>query len=455
MNSSSNSVKIANAGGFWGDAPGIALNLLQSNPDLDFITIDYLAEVSLSIMAIQKEKKPETGFAMDFLEVIASLIPLWKAGSKVRLVVNAGGLNPIGCARACTEILQKEGCLKKIGIVYGDDVKALMVQASANPLFNNLDTGEPLSTILDKLVTANAYLGAKPIAEALDQGADIVITGRVTDPSLVLGPCMHRHRWKATDFDQLAGGTIAGHLIECGTQVTGGISTQWLEVSNSATMGFPIVEVAVDGSFVITKAAASGGVVNEQTVTEQLLYEIGDPHAYLSPDVTVSFLSLTLESKGAHRIEVRGAKGRAPSDLLKVSTTYRNGFKAEGLLTIFGNQALEKAKLTGQIVLDRMQFAGLAPERSCVECLGGNAVIAGVLPPPQDVKECVLRISIADHNRRVLDYFVRQLAPLVTSGPQGTTGYATGRPQIREIFGFWPCLISANDVIPKVEMVKV
>lgn len=455
MNPSSAIVKIANAGGFWGDAPGIALNLLKSNPDLDFITIDYLAEVSLSIMAIQKEKKPETGFATDFLDVIASLIPLWKAGSKVRLVVNAGGLNPQGCARACADILQKEGCLKKIGIVHGDNVKNLMVQAPANPLFNNIDTGESLSVVLDKLVTANAYLGAEPIAAALDQGAEIVITGRVTDPSLALGPCMHVHRWKSTDFDQLAGGTIAGHLIECGTQVTGGISTYWLDISKHATIGFPIVEVAADGSFVVTKAAESGGVVDEQTVTEQLLYEIGDPHSYLSPDVTVSFLSLILESKGKNRIEVKGAKGRAPSHLLKVSTTYRNGFKAEGLLTIFGHQALEKARIAGQVVLERMQFAGLAPERSCIECLGGNAAVAGVFPPPQGLKECVLRIAIADHNRKVLEYFTRQIAPLVTSGPQGTTGYATGRPQIREVFGFWPCLIAANEVIPKVEMVTV
>lgn len=455
MNPSRTVVKIANAGGFWGDTPGIALKILKSNPDLDFITIDYLAEVSLSIMAIQKEKNPETGFAVDFLDVITSLVPLWREGSKVRLVVNAGGLNPLGCARACRDILQKEGCMKKIGIVHGDDVKALMLQAADNPLFNNMDTGEPFFVVLDKIVTANAYLGAKPIAEALDQGAEIVITGRVTDPSLALGPCMHVHRWQAADFDKLAGGTVAGHLIECGTQVTGGISTHWLDISNPEAIGFPIVEVAMDGSFIITKAADSGGIVDEQTVTEQLLYEIGDPHAYLSPDVTVSFLSLNLEAKGPNRIEVKGAKGRAPLDLLKVSTTYRNGFKAEGLLTIFGSHALEKAKIAGQVILDRLEFAGLAPERSCVECLGGNAVVPGVFPPPKDLKECVLRIAVADQSRKVIDYFTRQMASLVTSGPQGTTGYATGRPQVREIFGFWPCLISAKEVIPKVELVKV
>lgn len=455
MMSSAKPIKIANAGGFWGDAPGIPLKLLQSTPDLDFITIDYLAEVSLSIMAIQKEKNPEAGFAADFLDVIKSLIPFWNGGSKVRLIANAGGLNPQACGKACAEILKKASCLKQIGIVYGDDVKPLMERESEKPYFCNIDTNEPLSIVAGNIVTANAYLGARPIAKALDEGAEIVITGRVTDPSLTLGPCIHVYGWKDTDYDALAGGTIAGHLIECGTQVTGGISTNWLDLSGHASIGFPIVEVALDGSFVVTKPLESTGVVNEETVTEQLLYEIGDPSCYLSPDVTVSFLGLTLEAKGLNRIEVKGAKGLPPSNLLKVSATYWNGFKAEGLLTIFGDQALKKAKLAGQVILERMQVAGLSPERYLVEYLGANATVPGVFPPPENLKECVLRVSVADHNRKVLEYFSRQIAPLVTSGPPGTTGYATGRPQIREVFGFWPCLVPSEQVNPKIEMVKL
>jgi len=335
-------LRIGNAQGFWGDSPSAAQRLVKQQPDLDYLTLDYLAEVSMSIMAIQREKDHQLGYARDFLDVVESLIPLWKQGSKVKIVTNAGGLNPKACAEACHRLLFDAGCMKKIGIVFGDDVLPVIRRNLNNHLFNHLDNGESIRTISDNLVTANAYLGAHSIAELLVQGAEIIITGRVADPSLTLGPCVAHYQWQWDDYDRLAAGTIAGHLIECGTQVTGGVCTNWLAVPDQAHIGYPVVEVHEDGSFVVTKPKNTGGVVNEQTVKEQLLYEIGDPYNYLSPDVTVSFLDLKLQSDGENRIKITGAKGRPPPTTLKVSATYRDGFKSEAFLTVFGKEAVKK-----------------------------------------------------------------------------------------------------------------
>jgi Acyclic terpene utilisation family protein AtuA len=289
--------------------------------------------------------------------------------------------------------------------------------------------------------------------QALAGGADIVITGRVADPSLVVGPCVHHFGWKADDFDKIAGATVAGHLIECGTQVTGGISTDWLAVPRAGEIGFPIVEVAKDGSCVVTKPAGSGGVVDRGTVSEQLLYEIGDPENYMSPDAMVSFGGLRLEEDGTDRIRVVGAKGRRPPATYKVSATYRVGYRAAGTLMIFGRDAAEKARRCGEIVLARLAEAGLKPQRSLVECLGAGDVVKGMAR--SDPLEVVLRIAVADSRREVVEKFARQMVPLVTAGPQGTTGYAEGRPVIREEFAYWPTLIAREQVKPSVEVIEV
>lgn len=413
-------LKIGNAQGFWGDRPGAAAKLLQQQPNLDYITLDYLAEVSLSIMAAQREKDPKLGYARDFIDVIKSL-----PDSPCKIITNAGGLNPFGLAEA----LRAAGCTKKIGVVSGDDVLAII---NADPdAYSNLDTGESING--KELATANAYLGAKPIVEALKKGAEIVITGRVADPSLTVAPCIYHYGWSFEDYEFIAGATVAGHLIECGTQVTGGILTDWLSVPNPAEIGFPFVEMFSDGTFIITKPESSGGVVNKQTVTEQLLYEIGDPDKYLSPDATVSFLSLQLKEEGKNRIHVSGAKGKAPPDTLKVSATYKEGWKAEGMLALCGPDTALKAERCGQIVFSRVAEAGFKLERFHVECLGP-----------------MLRMAAADHRMPALEAFTKEIAPLVTSGPQGTTGYFSGRPPIRPVFGYWPCLIEKDLVSPEI-----
>lgn len=429
-------LKIGNAQAFWGDSPRAPLRLAQQQPDLDYLTLDYLAEVSMSIMAIQREKDPKAGYAKDFIDVVTSLIPIWKNGSKLKIVTNAGGLAPLECAKACHEMIKNSGLSLKIGIVTGDDVLEL-VKAAPETYFN-LDTGDSATQIASKLVTANAYLGARPIAELLNAGADIVITGRTADPSLTVGPCIAHYGWDWNDYDRIAQATVAGHLIECGTQVTGGISSDWLELDDVVNIGFPFVEMSENGSFVVTKPKGSGGAVTERTVKEQLLYEIGDPARYLSPDVTLSILSLSLTADGQDRIRVEGAIGEPPPKTLKVSATYRDGFKTEAFLAIAGLKVREKALRMGQALIQRIAEDGFELERFRIECLGCGDLVPGIWTPPKGLHDCVLRLAAADQRKEALEYFSKEVASLVTSGAQGTTGYIGGRPKIKSVFGYWP-----------------
>lgn len=449
---------VGNAQGFWGDSPGAAPRLVEQWPTLDFLTLDYLSEVSMSIMAIQREKDQNAGYAKDFLDVVQGLLPHWKGGSKVRIVTNAGGLNPMACANACAEILRTETFRSwKIGVVEGDDVLRLLVNDFDHANYQNMETHASLGVIKDKIMTANAYLGAHPIVKALELGADIIITGRVADPSLTVAPCVASFNWSWQDYDKIAGATIAGHLIECGTQVTGGVSTNWLGIPNPSHIGFPVVEISSDGSFVITKPEGTGGIISEQTVKEQLLYEIGDPDNYLSPDATVSFLSLNLQTIGPNHVHITGAKGKAPPNRYKVSATYRDGYKVEGFLAIFGRDAPLKAQRCGEVIFEKVKQAGYTLSRTTIECLGALDVVPGVFPKTnsENVLECVLRIAAADPNKEALQYLAKEIAPLITSGPQGVTGYTSGRPPIREVFGYWPCLIDHHFVIPEIKLIEV
>ncbi len=451
-----NPLRIGNGQGFWGDSASAPLTLASQEPYLDYLTLDYLAEASMSIMAIQKEKDPNVGYARDFIQMVKAMIPLWQKGSPLKIVTNAGGLNPIKCAEECRNVLQGE--LKRpfrIGVVVGDDIFPLCRENPENPLFDNLEMADSMIHVHDRLVTANAYLGADGIADALKQGADIVITGRVADPSLTVGPCIAHFGWALTDYEKLAGATIAGHLIECGTQVTGGISTHWLKIPMGDSIGFPIAEVSADGSCIVTKPEKTGGEVSTQTVKEQLLYEIGDPDRYLSPDVTVSFLSLEVEEIGRNRVRITGAKGKPPPLTYKVSSTYRDGYRVEAMLTIFGQEAPLKARRAAEMLLNRCRAAGYPPQRSSIECLGDGAVVPGVITSKESVKECVLRMGLADRKQETLEFFAKEVYSLVTSGPQGTTGYMTGRPHIREVFAYWPCLVERNLVQPTIQILEV
>jgi hypothetical protein len=456
-------IRIGNAQAFWGDRSDAAAEMLAREPDLDYLTLDYLAEVSMSILAAQRDGDPNAGYARDFIDVVRSLAPYWASGGRCRLITNAGGLNPQGCAEACRAVLERSGCRSlRIGVVTGDDVLELVrnsrATSSGSSQFGNLDTGRPISDIKDRLVTANAYLGAAPIVEALRSGADIVITGRVADPSLTVAACVHYFDWNENEIDQLAGATVAGHLIECGTQVSGGISTDWLDVPDAAHIGFPIVEVAADGSSIVTKPRGTGGCVTALTVKEQLVYEIGDPGNYLSPDVAVSFLSLKVDDLGNDRVQISGARGRRHPHSYKVSATYRDGFRAAGVLAIVGRDAAEKARRCGEAVLERVRQAGFELRDSIIECLGSGDAAAGIIPPEMDQSgrfgETVLRVAVEADSREAAERFARELMPLITAGPQGTTGYAEGRPRAHPVFRYWPCLIDCDAVAPNVNFLE-
>jgi hypothetical protein len=276
----------------------------------------------------------------------------------------------------------------------------------------------------------------------------------VADPSLTVGPCLHEFGWSPSAFDCLAGATVAGHLIECGTQVTGGISTDWLDLPEAAHIGFPIVEINSDGSCTVTKPKQAGGCVNLRNVKEQLLYEIGDPSCYLSPDVTVSFLTLQLESEGLDRVSVQGASGRQPSDDLKVSATFRNGYWTQATLTIIGHAAAQKARRVAEIIIERVMDAGFRLEHIKVECLGAGELIPGAARSDA-ATEVVLRMAVADSRREAVERFSREFGPMITAGPQGITGYAAGRPKVHPVFGYWPCLIPKADVKAEVQLLPV
>ena len=450
-------LKIGNAQGLWGDSVDAPARMVRQVPDLVFLTLDYLSEVGLSIMAIQRGRDESLGYARDFVDVVKSIIPLWNEGSPTKIVTNAGGLNPMGCARAVADALREAGCTdKKIGVVTGDDVLPIIhaTYGEETKVFTNMDNGLPISVVQDELVTANAYIGAEAPAQALAEGADIVLTGRLADPSMTVTPAVFHFGWGMDEYTKLAGATIAGHLLECGSQTCGGVSTNWLDWPDLTHMGFPYVEMEEDGSFVVTMSEESGGGVNEETVKEQLLYEIGDPENFMTPDCVLSFLGLRVEEVGKNRVRVSGAIGNPAPPMKKVSATYRDGYTATGQLTIYGYRAVEKARKSGEIILERLKEAGYEYERSNIECLGAGACLNHTQDSPE-LLETVLRLSVSDPSKEAVQRFTKELAPLACGGAQGTTGYATGRAKVRQIFGFWPCFIEPEKVDLSIEIVEV
>jgi hypothetical protein len=317
-----------------------------------------------------------------------------------------------------------------------------------------MDTGQDLSTIRERVVSANAYLGAWGIVEALRQGADIVITGRVADASLTVAPAVHEFGWDWQDWNRLSAATVAGHLIECGAQVTGGLWCNWKEVADLANVGYPIADINGDGTFIITKPENTGGAVNRETVIEQLLYEVGDPAAYLTPDVVADFTSVSLTETGSDKVQIENARGLPATDTYKVSIAYRDGYTASGTLVIAGPDAVAKARLAGSMILDRIKRAGFELERSNIECLASGDCVPGVLLPAKNAPEVVLRVSVHDSRKPAVDRFAKEFAPLVTSGPPGVTGYTTGRPPVREVFAYWPALLAKSVCKPIVQVCR-
>lgn len=441
-------VRVANGQGFWGDSQLGPLRLVEEGP-LDYLTLDYLAEITMSIMQKLRQRDPSKGYATDFVSMLREILPRCQEKG-IKVIANAGGVNPRACRDAIREVVSDLGLTGiKIGIVEGDDILDQLPELqAAGEAFTNLDTGEALSTVQERISSANVYIGAKPIAEALDQGADIVITGRATDPSLSLAPLIHEFGWSMDDYDKLAAGTVLGHTLECGAQCTGGNYTRWREVKDFARIGYPVAEVSADGSFVLTKHEGTGGLVNEESVSSQLLYELGDPEHYLGPDCTTDFTTIQLESDGDNRVRVSGIKGSAPTDTYKVSMSYADGYKIAGSLVVTGPDAVEKAQLCADIVFERCAMQGLdvPKDKRFVELVGTNVCYRGIVPEPQQPGEVIMRIGTKGDDKDTLNILGRELAPLVTSGPPGLTGFAGGRPKASAVVGYWPALMDKTRI---------
>jgi hypothetical protein len=446
-------IAIGNGAGFWGDNIDAPVELARSGR-LDVLTLEYLAELTLAILSHLRAKDPRAGYVTDFPELLERLVPILRDQPDLKIVTNAGGLNPRACAAHCGAILERGGlggCV--IGLVSGDDVLGRIAQWDREGInLAHLETAAPIRSVADRLVCANAYLGARPIAESLAGGARIVITGRVADASLTLGPAVAAFGWSWDNWPRLAGASVAGHLIECGAQATGGLWYQWADIENFAGVGYPIAEVHPDGTFVITKPPGSGGLVSVANVAEQLVYEIDDPKCYRTPDVDVDLTSVLLHQDDGDRVAGTDTQGKAPSDRLKVAAVCRDGWTASAMVAVVGRDAEPKARAAGKIVLERLRRAGCEPADSLVECLGAGDVVRGVVPPAAPPYEVVLRLTVRDHKREVVDRFCREIAPLVTAGPPGIVGYASGRPSPRAAFGFWPCLVPRELVPSQTEL---
>ncbi len=430
-------VKIGGASGFWGDSSVGAPQLVASG-QLDYLVFDYLAELTMSILAGAKLKKPELGYATDFVTVAMKAVLRDVVAQGIRVVSNAGGVNPQACAAALAALAAEQGASLKIAVVTGDDVMPLLPELrSANLPVYEMQSGAALP---EKVLTANAYLGALPIKAALDAGAQVVITGRCVDSAVTLGVLMHEFGWGSEQFDLLAAGSLVGHIIECGCQATGGLHTDWASVPDWAHIGYPIVECSPDGSFVCTKPAGTGGLVNTAVIAEQMLYEIGDPARYILPDVVCDFTQVTMQQLGEHRVRVSGARGIAPTDTYKVCTTYMDGYKLSAQLTIVGFDAVAKALRTGEAIIERtselIEKLSLGPYSAVnIEVLGAESCY-GPHAKSQATREAILRVTATHPRKEVLDLMAREVAPAGTSWSPGTTGSGSGRatasPSIRQ-----------------------
>ncbi len=441
-------IRIANGQGFWGDWLDAPVRLVEQGP-LDYLALDYLAEITMSILQKQKEADPNLGYARDFPPLIARIAARIRERN-VKVIANAGGVNPVACALEVRRLAPR----LKVAVVLGDDIFSRLDELlAAGHAMNSMDTGEPLSTVRSRILSANAYIGAFPLVEALATGADVVIAGRCTDTALTLAPMVHRFNWAPDNWNRLAAGTVAGHIIECGAQSTGGnCQADWQSIPDLANIGYPIVEAEPDGSFVVTKHHGTGGRVSLETVKEQLLYELGDPINYITPDCVADFTSIRLTADGPDRVRVSGIHGRPRTPFLKLSIAYSYGWKAIGSLVYSSPQAVEKAEAAAAIVRARLAQLGLAFEEIHHEILGANACHGPAAPPHPNPPEVQLRIGVRGQDRKAIDRFTRELIPLVLSGPPTATGFGDGRPPVREVVAYWPALVPRDSIQTRVEV---
>ena len=422
-------VRIGGASGFWGDS-SVACAQLVRRGQIDYLVFDYLAELTMSILAVARAKSPDAGYASDFIDVAMKSVITDIGAKGIKVVSNAGGVNPAGCAAALAKLAEEAGVKLKVAIVEGDDVLPRMAELRAVGV-REMYSGAELP---QRVLSANAYLGAIPIARALAAGADVVITGRCVDSAVALGPLLYEFAWREDDYDRLAAGSLAGHIIECGCQATGGLFTDWESVPRWEDIGYPILECSADGTFVVTKAPGTGGLVSRAAVAEQMLYELGDPGAYILPDVVCDFTGVEIAELGPDRVRVSGALGLAPIPVYKVCATYPDGYRCTAILNIIGIDAAKKARRTAEAILARTQAIfrelGLCDYSATrIEVLGSETVY-GPNARTAGTREAVMRLAVAHGNRQALEIFSREIAPAGTSWSPGTTGMGGGRPKV-------------------------
>ncbi len=450
---SSRRIRVANGQGFWGDELEAPVRQVEGGP-IDYLVLDYLAEVTMSILRKQHAKDPSGGYARDFVTLMARIFPVCVERG-IRVVSNAGGVNPGGCVEALADAGRAAGVSgrSKIGLVTGDDLMDRLDELLADGHeLRHMETGRPLAEVREAVQSANVYLGAAPIAEALRRGAGVVLTGRAVDAALTYGPLVYEFDWPMNDYDLLAAGVVAGHINECGAQATGGnCMIDWWKIPDLTDVGFPIVEASRDGTFVVTKHPRTGGWVTRASVTEQLLYEIGDPRAYLGPDVAADFTSVELLDDGPDRVMVQGVTGSSPPRDLKVSVAYSAGWKSVGTLTYSWPDAAAKARAAERVLRGRIDRLGLRFAEVHTELVGWSSTHGALAGEPgPDIPEVQLRFAVRADERAPVERFTREIAPLVLTGPPSVTGYATGRPRVDEIVAFWPALIDRAAVEPHV-----
>lgn len=448
-------IRVASGQGFWGDWLEAPVRQLEGGP-IDFLMMDYLAEVTMSILQKQKAKDPALGYARDVVPLMQRILPRVVADN-IRVTTNAGGVNPESCAAAIADVARRLGLAGKlkIGVVTGDDILPRLGELLAKGIpLADMDTGRSLAAIRDKVLSANAYLGAWPVVEALARGAQVVVTGRVTDTGLTLAPLIHGFGWAPEDWDRMAAGTIAGHTIECGAQCSGGnYLGGWPAALRLEDVGYPVVEAEPDGTFVVTKHPGTGGAVTVASVTEQLVYEMGDPRDYITPDCVADFTTIRLEQAGPDRVRVHGIRGRPATDKLKVSIAYAAGYKAVGTLVYAWPDAYAKAREADRVLRSRLRALGLVFEEILTEFVGANAThgpLAG--PPSRDLAEVQLRIGVRASERAAVERFTRELAPLILNGPPSVTGFAGGRPKVEAVVAYWPALVPKGEIHPVVRV---
>jgi len=435
-------IRIANAGGYWGDDLNQFKRQVELGP-IDYVTLDFLAEVTMSIMQKQRSRDPQAGYARDFIAQVEETLALL-IERDVRAITNAGGVNPIACREALLAMAAKHGRELEVAAVVGDDLMARLDELNAaGATLDNMDDGTRFSSVRERVSSANAYYGAWPVVEALRTGARVVVTGRCTDTGITLAPMIHAFGWAPDDWDLLASGIVAGHIVECGAQSTGGNFTDWREIKKFASIGYPIIEVHADGSFIVTKHAGTGGAVTVRTVKEQLVYEMGDPRGYITPDVIADFATIRLEQAGRDRVRVWGVKGRPAPPSLKISAAYADGWKASGTIIISAPDAADKARAFAQLFWERLgiEFAATHTE------LIGHSACWGPLAPPVDAPEVLLRLSVRDQDRAKIEAFGKMVPAIILSGPS-SVAVTGGRPQAQEVVAYWPALVPRDLVKP-------